>query len=245
MIQKKDDNVEVIFKEGYAEVIVGNRSAGKVAFQENSCHNMHCYLKLELDFEMFEGMDANTVFEELKSEIKRPLQVMISSDEKDAIYFWGKAGFVRKRRCYEVEAQKEDCIGKDVEVFELCVAREGERIYETCCNRMLERYILTHRAISPWTGTAEEFYANLPDEVIYNVTDGEVVNFAFVEDNEIAYVCGNDVKVFRIFAEALLTKMFNAYEIVTFEADDCDEYAMELKFLFINQPTDSYDTFVL
>ena len=110
---------------------------------------------------------------------------------------------------------------------------------------MLDRYILTHNAISPWTGTRDDFYCNLHGMVFYNLRDGEVRDIAFIEENEIAYVCGSDVKNFHIFAEVLLSEMFKEHETVTFEADDCDEYAMVLKSLFISQLSESYDTYIL
>ena len=242
MIEKKNDNIEVHFGEEFVDVLVSGNKVGTISFKANPLHNKHCYL--DLQFESIEGIDAITVFEKLKTKVDKPLQVMISSEERKTVSFFEEAGFVCKRKCYEIEAQKKDYIGgeKDDNLF---VAQKGESIYEKCCDMMLDRYILTHNAISPWTGTEKDFYSNLPDMVICDLQDGGVDDFAFVEENEIAYVCGNDVKNFHIFAETLLTKMFRKYETITFEADDCDEYAMVLKSLFINQPDESFDTYIL
>lgn len=242
MIEKKNDNIEVCLGEGFADVLVDGNKVGTISFKSNPLHNEHCYL--DLQFESFEGIDAIDLFEKLKMKIDKPLQVMISSEERKTVSFLKKAGFVCKRKCYEIEAQKKDYIGTEKQ-DNLFVAQKGESIYEKGCDMMLDRYISTHNAVSPWTGTEEDFYSNLPDTVIYDLQDGGVDNFAFVEGEEIAYVCGGSVKAFHAFAEVLLSKMFKEHETVTFEADDCDEHAMVLKSLFINQPNESFDTYIL
>ena len=242
MTEKKNDDIEVCFREKVADVLVSGKKVGTVSFKSNPYHKKHCYL--ELEFVSFEGIDAITVFEKLKIRIKKPLQVMVSSEEQKIISFLKKAGFKCKRKCYEIEAQKKDYIGGEKEE-KLFVAQAGENIYKRCCDMMLGRYITTHDAINPWTGTKEDFYNNLPDKVFYNVVNGNIKNVAFVEDNEIAYVYGTDKVEFSAFAEVLLTEMFKEHDTITFEADDCDEYAMILKSLFINQLDESFDTYIL
>lgn len=189
-------------------------------------------------------MNLKIIFDILIEKIKKPLQVMISSEEINTISFLKEAGFLCKRKCYEVEAKIQDYIGRKIDIPLFC-SNAGESIYEKCCGMMLNRYISTHNAISPWTGTEEEFYRNLPDKVFYDSTDGTVKNFAFIEAGEIAYVYGTDSADFLAFAESLLTTMFKVHETITFEADDCDEYAMILKSLFINQSCESFDTYIL
>lgn len=242
IIDRDKSSVEVKFGERSAEFFTSDKKIGTISFKSNPYHAQHCYL--ELDFENYDLMNVKLIFDILATKIKKPLQAMISSDAKDTIAFLKEAGFVCKRKCYEIEAQKKDYIGREKEA-QLFVAQSGESIYEKCCAMMLDRYISTHNAISPWTGTTTDFYNNLPDRVLYCMRNGEVESFAFVDENEIAYVCGIDVKAFHAFAESLLIKMFKEYESIIFEADDCDEYAMELKALFINQSNGSFDTYIL
>lgn len=85
----------------------------------------------------------------------------------------------------------------------------------------------------------------LPKDVFYEVENEKIRNIAFVEDNEIAYVYGVDREGFEIFAQKLITILLKQYENIMFEADDCDEYAMELKKLFVNQLEESFDTYIL
>ena len=207
----------------------------------NPLHNVNYYL--DIDFTGLDVTNAKKIFEELAQSLDKPLQVMISSEEAEKIEILKEAGFICKRKCYEVETGKQDYIGDNVE-GELWYSFVGEESYEQCCELMLNRYILTHRNINPWTGTKEEFLSELPECVVCLCMDGKIACFAFVEDEEIAYVWGENLQVFHKFAQVLVAEMFQKYEVITFEADDCDEIAMELKSMFINQSEESFDTYI-
>ena len=234
--------IDVRLCEHFAEVFLYGKKLGTIGLKTNPYHNQHCYIAL--DFETYDLANAKTIFDILFEKIKKPLQVMISSEEISTISFLKEAGFLCKRKCYEVEAQKRDYIGGNAEEQLEC-SQFGESIYEKCRDLMLSRYISTHDTISPWTGTKEDFYNNLPDKVFYDLDDGIVKNFAFVEEAEIAYVYGTERTDFLVFSKELMTLMFKEYDTITFEADDCDEYAMILKSFFINQSNESFDTYIL
>ena len=85
---------------------------------------------------------------------------------------------------------------------------------------------------------------DLHSSVAYFCMDGKIACFAFVEDDEIAYVYGENVQFFHKFAQMLVTELLQKYGVITFEADDCDEIAMELKSMFINQSEESFDTYI-
>ena len=236
------NDIRVEFKEQRAEVFCCNEKIGIVSFKRNPVHNQNLYL--DLQFEYYDLEIAKCVFKELRKHSKTSLQIMLPSTAQEVIMFIKSAGVVCKRKCYEVEADACNYIGRTVE-YPLGYAKVGQAIYEQCCDRMLERYILTHKDINPWTGSRDDFYKLLPKTVYYDTYNGKIRNLAFVENNEIAYVCGVDIDGFGIFAEGLLTDLFGKFESVAFEADDCDEYAMRLKAFFVNQPDESYDTYVL
>ncbi len=209
--------------------------------KNNPLHNANYYL--DIDFAGLDVSNAKKKIEEIAQSLDKPLQVMISSEEAEKIEILKAAGFTCKRKCYELEAGKRDYIGDNVE-GELWYSFVGEESYEQCCELMLNRYILTHRNINPWTGTKEEFFSELPECVVCLCMDGKLASFAFVEDDEIAYVWGENAQVFHKFAQMLLTEMFRKYDAITFEADDCDEIAMELKSMFTNQSGKSFDTYI-
>lgn len=207
----------------------------------NPLHNANYYLDVNFDGVNIEN--AKDIFQEFAKELDKPLQIMLSSEETEKIAILKAAGFTCKRKCYEVEVKSHDYIGGNGEC-KVQWSRVGEVMYEQCCERMLERYISTHRAINPWSGSKEDFYAELPESVVYFCMDGKPTSFAFVKEEEIAYVCGENAQEFRAFAKALIAEMFDKYESIMFEADDCDEFAMELKSMFTNQDEESFDTYI-
>lgn len=213
-----------------------------VRIKENPYHNTHYYL--DINFERVDLDNESRIFREIMSSLDKPLQVMISSKEEHNIAVLEAAGFLCKRKCYEVEAQKKDYIGIE-KSLPIRYSYRGEKIYEICCELMMNRYIATHQKVSPWTGNKDDFAVQLPDGVIYLRAEDDISCFAFIEDEEIAYMYGKNLNEFHEFAQVLITSMFRDHESITFEADDCDEMAMELRRLFINQSEDSFDTYVL
>lgn len=237
-----DSNTEIIFYNQEATVFVNGQRIGFVSCYTNKYHSNHCYLNLHL--EHLDKIDEKHLFTTIRQTIRKPLQVMISSSESDIVCFLKRAGFVCKRRCYEVEAPKSDYIGIDSSRI-LCCSKAGEHIYEQCCEMLFDHYIFNHQQINPWTGTKQDFIIELPDMVYCEIVDNKVRNLAFVEENEIAYVFGQEIKEFRLFAMDLINHLFKQYDTITFEADDCDEPAMEMKKLFTNQSEESFDTYIL
>lgn len=212
-----------------------------IKIKKNPYHNDHYYL--DIDFERIDLDDKSKMFKEIAQKLGRPLQVMISSKEKYKIAVLNAAGFRCKRKCYQVEAKRNDYVGTE-KYLPIQYSYRGEKSFEICCERMLKRYVMTHQNVSPWTGSKEDFVAQLPDCVTYLCSEDEVSCFAFVENEEIAYVDGKSLQEFHEFAQALISDMFRRYERITFESDDCDEMAMELRRLFLNQSEDSFDTYV-
>lgn len=233
--------IELKFNEQTITVFYKKENVGTIRVKTNQYHNRNYYL--DMDFVSPDFAEAGELFEEIAFKLKKPLQVMISSEEKTKVAFLESAGFVCKRKCYETEAEKQDYIGQNYE-SEMCYSFAGQGIYELCRELMLDRYLLLHKDINPWTGSREDFFAELPDCVAYTCTDGEVSCCAFIENEEIAYVYGKDMGEFRLFAQKLVTELFKKHEVITFESDDCDEMAMELKRLFTNQSEESYNTYI-
>ena len=183
------------------------------------------------------------LFKELRRITDRPLQVMADSDNAELIAFLLSGGFTCRRKCYEVEVGMEDYIGGQASA-QLEPCRIGEAAYEQACWMLFGHYAETHKAVNPWTADYETFCGELPEEVICSKRGGKIVSLAFVEENEIAYVCGTDEECFAGFARSLVCAMLDKYETICFEGDDCDRAAMLLRSLFINQEETSYDTYV-
>lgn len=235
-------DVQVVFNDDNINVFIDDEDMGSIMYSINSYHNWNYYLKLQLQY--YDIGVAEELFDLLSQKLDKPMQVMISSENEEIISFIQTAGFSCRRKCYEIEASVQDYIGKNTKES-LSFAVLGYPIYEKCCEIMFDRYISMHKEINPWTGTKEDFFMMLPKVVCYEIDNDRIKNLAFVEDNEIAYVCGADRDGFIFFAQNLISEMFKQNEVIVFEADDCDEYAMELKKLFINQSEESFDTYIL
>lgn len=220
----------------------GKNELGLVELYENAAHAINCYVKLEM--KCFDNEASAELFSHLKELVHRPLQAMVESDDVQTVAFLAAGGFVCKRKCYEVEAYPDDYIGgsSDMRLFHGSI---GTPEYEACCRLMYRYYAGTHKEINPLTAGYEAFCAELPTTAIYAKCRDQITSLAFIEDNEIAYVCGRDKKHFGQFAKSLALSILAQYGSVLFEADDCDWAAMMLKALFINQRDDSFDTYVL
>ena len=231
-LQKIDDRYW-IYREGAC--------IGKLRLYDNPCHMNHCYIELEMD--EFDAGISEELFAELRRIAGRPLQVMADSDDKNLIKFLVSGGFVCRRKCYEVGGGIADYTGGQA-YAPLAYCKIGEPDYEKACRMLFAHYTETHKAVNPWTADYETFCGELPEEVVCYKQGGEIVSLAFVEENEIAYVCGADEKYFAEFARSLVCAMLDKYETICFESDDCDRAAMLLRSLFKNQEEISYDTYV-
>lgn len=182
-------NVQVVFDDDNLMVYIDDKYIGSIMCSINLYHNGHYYLKPQLQY--YDTEVAEEVFSLLSQRLDKPMQVMISSNDKETISFIQTAGFICRRKCYEIEVLSKDYIGKTTKE-PLSFVMIGHAIYEKCCEIMFDRYSSTHKPINPWTGTKESFFKMLPKVVFYEMDNNSIKNLAFVEDNEITYVCGVD-----------------------------------------------------
>lgn len=232
-IHKTDDKCTVYQNE---------RKIGGLTLYNNPHHIKNCYVKLDMD--CLDTDISAELFDKLIQIVHRPLQVMTSSANTSLTRFLTAGGFLCRRKCYEIEAGAKDYIGGNTHMRpEYCTP--GEPDYRQSCRIMFDYYVCTHEAINPWTADYSSFCKNMPCEVVYAKQHGNIAALAFVEDNEISYVCGTDRHFFTEFAKCLAATMLAKHETLCFESDDCDWAAMTLKSLFINQDEISFDTYVL
>lgn len=217
------------------------KSIGTVTLSQNPYHKTNCYVTLDLN--CFDPELSKELFAKLKEIADCPLQVMAESDDVVLMEFLIAGGFICKRKCYEMEIGISDYIGS-IKNTPLCRTIAGEPEYEQACRQMFEHYVATHETINPWTSDYETFCKELPETVLYAESVSEITACAFVEDNEVAYICGKDIGHFKEFAQCMVTFMLSQYETVCFESDDCDWAAMTLRSLFQNLDESSYDTYV-
>lgn len=220
---------------------LNDQCMGEVELYDNPCHARNCYLRVRLEY--LERSVSAELFDALAQLVKRPMQVMVDSGNVELAGFLIAGGFSCRRKCYEVEAGVKDYTGQKIH-FPLVHTHRGEPDYERCCGLMYDCYVANHEMVNPWTADFETFCRDMPAEAVCEKSGSEILNLAFVEENEIAYVCGCDGQEFARFASGLVTWLFERYETVCFESDDCDWAAMELKAMFANQAETSFDTYV-
>ena len=249
----------------------------KITTYRNPYHLQNCYLKFDqaeitawekayqAQHEQHEGEESFDLFRYIATAENSPLQVMLSSGEKEKAEFLAAHGFNKLRMCYELSVKQSDLkpacqrertgrTGRTRETGRIERAEServaikraiaGETAYAACGELLYEYYRATHAPISPLTVSLEQFIEDLPLEVFYSSTDGQVSQAAFVEENEIAYVCSRDMDKFTSFAQNLVDKLFNSYQSIFFEADDVDPAGMGLKGLFAVAEQETFDTWV-
>jgi len=196
---------------------------------ENQYHRRNLYLDFDLE-------DAAQLSQFVR-ETSRTLQVMLPSVEQEKIAILQDLGFTLRRRCHLMEVSAAAYLGETT-FGPLNCAERGDEAYLRCAEHLFQHYCTTHQAINPWTADFEAFAKQLP-EMVWHDNEG---NFAFVEEEEIAYVCGG--VGFERFAACLLTKLFAEYAMISFEADDCDPFAMQLRAMFEDAAGESFDTYL-
>ncbi len=234
-VTKQSETEYSIFSDG--------KPIGSVETYESPFYSRNCYLKPNLSVCPV-GFSAE-IFNMLKNLIARPLQVMVYSDDLKLAEFLKAGGFELKRRCFESEVSAGDYIKSYSSEAHLSECAIGSEEYLKCCELLYQYHEITHREINPLTAEPEEFYKALPRNVIYEVRGGETTNFAFVEENEIAYLGSTDIGSFPSFLAGVVEKLFGSYKTLTFESDDCDPLAMMLRSLFKNNSDLSFDTYIL
>lgn len=220
-----------------------NRSIGYISIRYNPYHAQNAYLSLELT--QYDPSIAKTVFQLLRSKLSHPLQVMLYAHEIEKCAFLLAGGFQKKRQCCEVNVSSADLISTVKECVPITQNTRTDPAYQDCCKLLYDSYTEKHKAINPFTAGKDLFYAELPDTVIFYRSDDKIVHFAFIEQNEIAYIGTSNQSNFSDFAQTLLARILAEYDSVSFECDDCDLPAMQLKAFFHFSDTDSYDTYVL
>lgn len=223
-------------------VFCNEKSIGKIELYSNSFHKQNQYLRLQLS--EYETAWAVPLFSHIQKTVKKPLQVMVLSTDAEQVKFLLAGGFVCKRKCYEIDVTAKELILRS-EVTPINAAEKGVPEYDMCCRLLFDYYKQTHAEINPLSADYIEFCECLPEKVLYQSCFGNTMHFAFVEENEIAYIGSTNVNSIQSFAESLVQMLFSDYERICFECDNSDAAAMRLKGLFKAEILESFDTYIL
>ena len=204
----------------------------------NEFHKNHTYIKIN-DIKKVKVGDLEVLVKD------KPLQIGIDSDQLVVIDLLKKAGFILKRKCYEVEVTREDLKNPlGTKKLETKLTSKGEKPYEKASELIFKYYQKTHEDVSPLTVGFDKFKEILPDQAFYNEKEGQVLMAAFLEDEEIAYLAGFENNLVEDFINDLLIYLFQYYEEIFFEADTTDPLATRLRDKFFVKSDVSYDTYI-
>lgn len=208
----------------------------------NPFHANHLYLRLT---EEEADSLSPACFAELSEKHGLPLQVMAFSDAKRITSLLQRSGFELKRRCYEIQVSSSDLlVHVSKGIPPLSFTNKDSSAYFACAELLYHHYRDTHAAINPLTVSLPEFMETLPAEVFYDGLSDRPTSAAFIEGNEIAYLCSFDPAGFPAFARSLLAELFDRYDQIEFEADDTDWAATAVKDMFLIKIDRSFDTYV-
>ncbi len=204
----------------------------------NKFHNNHTYIKIN-DIRKVKLDDLEDLVEE------RPLQIGVYSDQLDLIDFIKRAGFILKRKCYEVEATRKDLKNPLVTPrLETKLTSKGELTFKKAIDLLFKYYKKTHEDVSPLTVGLEEFEKNLPEKAFYYEKEGQILMAAFLENEEIAYIVGFEENLADEFINDLLIYLFKNHQEIYFESDNTDPLATRLRDKFIKKSDLSFDTYI-
>lgn len=204
----------------------------------NDFHKNHTYIKIN-DIKKVKVGDLEVLVKD------KPLQIGIDSDQLVVIDLLKKAGFILKRKCYEVEVTREDLKNSlGTPRLETKLTSKGELAYKKASDLLFKYYKKTHEDVSPLTVGFDKFKEILPDQAFYNEKEGQVLMAAFLEDEEIAYLAGFENNLVEDFINDLLIYLFQYYEEIFFEADTTDPLATRLRDKFFVKSDVSYDTYI-
>lgn len=204
----------------------------------NKFHNKHTYIKIN-DIRKVRLADLEALAEE------RPLQIGIYSNQLEVIELLKKAGFILKRKCYEVEVKMRD-LKKTLEPTKGKgkLTKKGEKPFEKASELVFKYYKKTHKDVSPLTVGFEEFKDILPEEVFYYEKEGQVLMAAFLENEEIAYIAGFEENLADEFINDILKYLFKNHQKIFFESDTTDPLATRLRNKFQAKSDLTFDTYI-
>lgn len=232
-------------EDGLYEVLENGTSIGTITLFRNSFHAGNLYLQLELS--TYDTKLSTDLFRKLwkEQQSEKRFQIMCDSSETELIEFIEAAGFVCKRRCFECEVSEQDWKHRPEDLIEIRKYEDGTPEFKKACELLYHQYAFKHEKVNPLTAAYEEFMEKLPGQIYVEKSEGQIQNFAFVEENEIAYVGSVKRETYPAFLTSVANRLFSEYEIICFEADNTDPEAMLLMEMFETEIEESYNTYIL
>ncbi|ART99246.1 GNAT family acetyltransferase [Lactobacillus sp. JM1] len=217
------------------------KDIGTITTYHNEFHNKYLYLKFNLT-----KYPTYFPFSKIKQIKGQSLQVMTSSPNTNLIHLLLQNGFKCKRHCYTPEVTKKDLKIQLNSNYSIHPFNTNSKNYSALCHLLYKYYQEVHQVVSPLTVSEDTFVKEVPTQSGYYSMNNEntIENCVFTENNEIAYICSFNEKSCDLFIQAVLSKMFNKYSSIFFEADDTDWAATKLLDCFNVDKENSFNTYI-
>lgn len=209
------------------ELFFNEDSLGFIELLNNLYHMTNIYLKLELNTYDLESSCLDNLTD-------RDIQTLVEEKEVDKINFLELAGFKKVRT---TEILKIETEGYNEET-NITLIDSNNPLYKQAVQLLYKNYKETHKSVNPLSVDFEEFAKNAPTEDVYiELKNDEIINYAFIEDDEIAYIGSEtDRAAFARFVRTLNYKM-QEYPTLETEADDTDPLMAVLKEVLADKYT--------
>lgn len=234
--------IKIHFEDNQIKVFRKHQAIGFITYHMNPFHKNNVYLDLHLKEYNLE--DSQEIFREIQQHFSKPLQSMLYENETDKVCFLKHSGFELKRKCFEYKVFQKNLKILSCSNFKLDKITHLDAEYKYCIENLYDKYQENHKTISPLTATIEEFGRDLPKEVYVQKDNNEIMHYAFVEQNEIAYIGSTNFNRLDEFIVKLIDVIFEEYDSIEFEVDDNDVEMNLLKNCFDIKEVLSYDTYI-
>ena len=205
----------------------------------NKYHAGHIYLRMDSDAVMTEEQ-----LNQILVDVDKPIQVNVDAEWEKANASLKALGFQLVRVCSCMKVGKGDLNCSLSRVTSILETSIGKAEYDGCVKMLYQHYKDTHESVNPLTATLDEFKEILPAKAIFYMTENTLQAAAFIEENEIAYLCGRDKDCLAELLPELVAYMFEQYDTLEFEADDTDWAATYLRGMFCGGEVSVYNTYV-
>lgn len=228
---------------------------------DNFIHPYRDYISIYIDpNKRYKGL-GQLLFQELQKRCKlKKLQTAFDSDNTNAICFAKKCGFrlARKTYCYDVSRENlkplnYNCVGEIIKVSNLTKAQLEDVII-----MQYKDYKTNHQGINPLNENMKiEHWKEIifkdvekNDSYVLLKNSDIVAYFLCYEGDETSIEVGytgnrcSNIKEYKAFLYEVIIQLFNSYNKIYLEIDNCNKSTNILGELFSYNPSLSWDTYI-
>lgn len=231
---------------------------GKLTTWENYFHPNNLYISFENSLIPNQKVYIE-LLEAVYNQKQRSLQTSIMSNNDELSSLLLSSNFERKRRCWEFSIEASEFLESNQNNLEIQIHRFKDAdagLFLALKKLIVAIYQETHEIVNPLSSqlTVEECFQIMCEKLSlthsYYYKIDEQLYFCCIEEVEgqafISYLgYRGDETLYRAFLIAVFNRLFQTFEVLDFEVDDINEYAMIMEEFYHFRELPSYDAYVL